>query len=79
MSDDERAIREFVATWHRATASCDLPQLLALMAEDVVFLVAGQPPMRGRKDPQCDAPATLSRFCANSQMGHGSSSATPTC
>ena len=45
---DEQAIRELVARWHRATAAGDLPQILALMAEDVVFLTAGQPPMRGR-------------------------------
>ena len=49
MSDDEQAIRDVIATWHRATASGDLPSNLNLMAEDVVFLVAGQPPMRGRE------------------------------
>src|SRR5918995_277433 len=48
MSDDEQAIRDLIGTWHRATASGDLPRILNLMAEDVVFLVAGQPPMRGR-------------------------------
>lgn len=48
MRDDEQAIRELFATWQRATAAGDLPQLLSLMAEDVVFLVPGQPPMRGK-------------------------------
>jgi uncharacterized protein (TIGR02246 family) len=48
MSDDERAIRELVATWHRATAAGDLQRILSLMAEDVVFLTPGRPPMRGR-------------------------------
>ena len=48
MSDDEQAIRDLIGTWHRATASGDLPRIMNLMAEDVVFLVAGQPPMRGR-------------------------------
>ena len=32
----------------RATSDGDLPKVLSLMAEDVVFLVAGQPPMRGK-------------------------------
>jgi uncharacterized protein (TIGR02246 family) len=46
--NDEQAIRDLIATWHRATAAGDLPAILALMAEDVVFLTPGQPPMRGR-------------------------------
>lgn len=45
---DKRAIREIIATWMRATADGDLDRVLSLMAEDVVFLVHGQPPMRGR-------------------------------
>ena len=48
MSDDERAIRELVATWHRATAAGDLQRILSLMAEDVIFLTPGRPPMRGK-------------------------------
>jgi uncharacterized protein (TIGR02246 family) len=48
MTPDEQAIRQLVETWHRATASGDVPQILQLMADDVVFLVAGQEPMRGR-------------------------------
>ncbi|MEP6635978.1 MAG: SgcJ/EcaC family oxidoreductase [Acidobacteriota bacterium] len=47
--NDEQAIRELVATWHKATAKGDFAAILKLMAEDVVFLVAGQPPMRGRE------------------------------
>jgi uncharacterized protein (TIGR02246 family) len=46
--NDEQAIRDLVATWHRATAAEDLPRILELMSEDVVFLTPGQPPMRGR-------------------------------
>jgi len=33
----------------RATAAGDLPQILGLMSEDVVFLLPGQPPMRGQE------------------------------
>jgi uncharacterized protein (TIGR02246 family) len=46
MQDDEQAIRDLLAQWHEATAAGDLPRLLTLMADDVVFLTPGQPPMR---------------------------------
>lgn len=48
MSTDEEAIRNLVALWHSATAKGDVDTVLGLMAEDVVFLVPGKPPMRGR-------------------------------
>ena len=48
MNADEQAIRNLVAQWHIATAAGDVETVLDLMAEDVVFLVAGQPPMKGR-------------------------------
>jgi uncharacterized protein (TIGR02246 family) len=48
MSADEQAIRDLVTLWHKATAEGDVDTVLGLMAEDVVFLVAGKPPMRGR-------------------------------
>lgn len=48
MSDDERQIRQVVATWMAATKAGDLDAVLSLMAEDVVFLRAGHPPMIGR-------------------------------
>ena len=44
MHPDERAIRELMATWRRATAAGDLQALLPLMADDVVFLTPGQKP-----------------------------------
>jgi uncharacterized protein (TIGR02246 family) len=47
MSTDDQAIRNLVAVWHSATAKGDVDTVLGLMAEDVVFLVAGKPPMRG--------------------------------
>lgn len=49
MHADEQAIRDLVALWHSATAAGDVDTVLGLMAKDVVFLVAGQPPMRGRE------------------------------
>ena len=48
MDTDERAIRTLIASWHQATAAGDIPAVLALIDEGAVFLVAGQPPMRGR-------------------------------
>ena len=48
MSPDEQAIRELIDTWLRATKAGDSKVVLSLMAEDVVFLQPGQPPMRGR-------------------------------
>jgi uncharacterized protein (TIGR02246 family) len=46
---DEQQIRDLIATWLRLSAEGDISQILPLMTEDVVFLVAGQPPMRGRE------------------------------
>jgi ketosteroid isomerase-like protein len=45
MHDDEQQIRELVSAWMSATKRGDLDTLLALMADDIVFLVPGQAPM----------------------------------
>jgi uncharacterized protein (TIGR02246 family) len=47
---DEQSIRDVVAQWHRATSAGDVDTVLGLMTEDVVFLVAGKPPMKGRSN-----------------------------
>ena len=44
MGPDERAIRDLIATWLRASAAGDNDTVLGLMADDVIFLVAGRPP-----------------------------------
>jgi uncharacterized protein (TIGR02246 family) len=46
MHADETEIRQLVATWMSATRAGDVEQVLSLMADDVVFLVPGQAPMR---------------------------------
>jgi len=46
MEKDEGEIRDLVSTWVTATQAGDVDRVLSLMAADVVFLVAGQPPMR---------------------------------
>ena len=48
MSSDEQAIRALIAEWHRATVAGEVDRVSPLMAEDVVFLTAGNPPMKGR-------------------------------
>ena len=48
MSSDEQEIRDLVATWMAATKAGDIERVLSLMAEDVVFLLPGQPPMIGK-------------------------------
>jgi uncharacterized protein (TIGR02246 family) len=45
---DKHAIQEVIATFIRAQAEGDIDRILDLMAEDVVLLSPGQPPMRGR-------------------------------
>ncbi len=48
MTEDEQAIRNVVATWMSASKAGDVDAVLELMTDDVVFLVAGQPPMSGK-------------------------------
>lgn len=48
MNADEKAIRDLVSLWHRATGAGDVDTVLTLMAENVVFLLSGELPMRGR-------------------------------
>jgi uncharacterized protein (TIGR02246 family) len=42
--DDQQQIRALVETWMSATRAGDVDTVLSLMADDVVFLVAGQAP-----------------------------------
>lgn len=44
MNTEEQSIRKLFADWHRATAAGNVAAILPLMADDVVFLVAGQAP-----------------------------------
>lgn len=44
MPADEQVIRDVLSAWFDATATGDLPRLLTLMADDVVFLGPGRPP-----------------------------------
>ena len=44
MTSDERAIRDLVATWMEASKAGDTQTVLALMADDAVFMVPGREP-----------------------------------
>ena len=44
MTEDERAIRNLVDTWMSATRKGDIETVLSLMADDAIFMVAGQEP-----------------------------------
>jgi len=46
MQSDEDQMRQLVSTWMAATKAGDVDTVLTLMADDVVFLVPGQPVMR---------------------------------
>ena len=47
---DEQAIRDLVDNWLAASEAGDTQKVLSMMAEDVVFLMPGRPPMRGRTE-----------------------------
>ena len=44
MSPDERAIRELVDTWMKASRAGDTATVLSLMSDDVIFMVPGRDP-----------------------------------
>ncbi len=44
MTPDERAIRELVDTWMKASRAGDTETVLGLMSDDVIFMVPGREP-----------------------------------
>jgi len=44
MTDDERAIRNLVATWMSSSKTGDVNTVLSLMSDDAVFMVPGREP-----------------------------------
>lgn len=44
MSPDERAIRDLVDTWMKASRTGDTATVLSLMSDDVIFMVPGREP-----------------------------------
>ncbi len=72
MNNDERQIRELIATWMSATQAGDANKVLSLMTDDVVFLVTGAPPFGKQKFAEAMAPASpdvpQSRFEGHSEI-----------
>jgi uncharacterized protein (TIGR02246 family) len=62
MQSDKQEIRQLATTWMTATKAGDIETVLSLMAEDVVFLLPGQPPMIGKS-----AFAAVARAQSNQQ------------
>jgi uncharacterized protein (TIGR02246 family) len=62
--DDEAAIRALVSTWMEATRTGDTAKVLELMADDVVFLVAGRPPF-GKREFEAATTAQAARRCGS--------------
>ena len=44
MTDDARQIRELVNSWIAASKAGDLPTLMDMMTDDVLFMIPGRPP-----------------------------------
>lgn len=66
MDADERAIRVLQAAWMEASLQGDLPRVLSLMADDVVFLTPGR------------APFGKDEFAATFRSGQGQAQIRPT-
>ena len=62
MTVDEEAIRTLIATWMRATAEGRIDDVLELMDDEVVFLGAGRPPMRGKAQFEADTRGAEVKF-----------------
>jgi uncharacterized protein (TIGR02246 family) len=62
MTEDERAVRNLIATWLRASEKGDTAHVLTLMSDDVIFLTPGNPPIRGRDEFAALQKAAGNRF-----------------
>ncbi len=69
MTTDERAIRTVIETWLRASAAGDVNTMLTLLADDMVFVVPGQPPF-GKKEFKAawDGPMRGAKITANAAV-----------
>lgn len=68
MTEDERAIRDLIATWMAASKAGDIDTVLGLMTDDVVFMVPGREPFgkaefaaasQGMKNVQVDGTSDI--------------------
>lgn len=79
MTEDEKAIREVVATWLDASKRGDTATVLRLMTDDVVFLVPGQKPFgkeafaaasQGQSDMQIEGQSTIEELMVVGNWAH---------
>ena len=79
MTEDERAIREVVATWIEASKRGDTAAVLSLMTDDVVFLVPGQKPFgkaafaaasEAQNDMQIEGQSTIEELTVLGNWAH---------
>jgi len=77
MTEDERAIREVVATWLDASKRGDTAAVLSLMTDDVVFLVPGQKPFgkaafaaEAQNDMQIEGQSTIEELTVLGNWAH---------
>lgn len=71
MQNDEQEIRQLVSSWMAASKAGDVEMVLSMLADDVIFLLPGQPVMRkadfasaaraqsGRGAPQIDGSSEI--------------------
>ena len=59
---EKQKIRQVIEAWLQASKSGDTAAVLQLMAEDVVFLLPGQEPMRGRRGFAAAAKSSGNKF-----------------
>jgi len=59
---EKQKIRQMIEDWLQASKRGDTEKLLTMMAEDVVFLLPGQEPMRGRSDFVAASKASGGKF-----------------
>jgi uncharacterized protein (TIGR02246 family) len=62
---EQALIREAIDKWMRATAAGDVESILGLMANDVVYLTCGHPPMRGKEVFAAQLRAALQKIRIN--------------
>jgi uncharacterized protein (TIGR02246 family) len=62
MQDDKEVIRQFTTQWIAAVNTKDIPKLLSMLTEDVVFLPPGFPALRGKRSVEAMYNAFFPQF-----------------
>lgn len=79
MTDDEKAIRETIATWMTESKAGNVDAVLALMTDDAMFLTAQQPPfgktefgarMAGMKDIEFEGASDIQEVVISGDLAY---------